>query len=202
MWGPLFSSEWKQDESYTVHNHSWCDWKAKNCPWSTERWPCHYRVWYKNEEVSRSLPTVVCIHVITLLDFPPSPSEEETTIKSCLLEFLQKAEAKMLQVFLVFTTGAPCLPIFGYGKIDVKFGSDPLICLESLTFPIKPHFRHQLRPVGTLLGDPPIAFDFQGETCVWFSRRIFGVQLETGTLLFFIRTLHSNQTIVIIVMLL
>ena len=72
----------------------------------------------------------------------------------------------MLQVFLVFTTGAPCLPIFGYWKIDVKFGRDPLICLESLTFPIKLHFRHQLKPVGTLQGDPSIAFDFQGETCV------------------------------------
>ena len=60
MWGPLLSSEWKQVESYTVHNHSWCNWKAKNCPWSTERWPCHFRVWNKYEEVSRSLPTVVC----------------------------------------------------------------------------------------------------------------------------------------------
>ena len=76
----------------------------------------------------------------------------------------------MLQVFLVFTTGAPCLPIFGYGKIDVKFSSDPLICLESLTFAIKPHFRHQLKPVGTLLGDPSIVFDFQGESLVFNCR--------------------------------
>ena len=78
-------------------------------------------------------------HLITVLNFPPSLSEEETTTKGYLLEFLQKAEAKMLQEFLVFTTGAPCLPNFGYGKIDLKFGSDPLIfastCLQSLTLP-------------------------------------------------------------------
>lgn len=146
MWGQLFSSEWKQ-ESYTVHILSWCNWKAKNCPWSTKRWPCHFRVWRKNEEASRSLPKVVCswrdwiegcschycaqFHTIT--------QWRETTTKDYLLEFLQKAMAKMLQGFLVFTTGAPCLPNFGYGKIDVKFGSAPLIfastCLQSLTLP-------------------------------------------------------------------
>lgn len=77
--------------------------------------------------------------VINVLNFPASLSEEEATIKNHLLEFLQKAEAKILQDFLVFTTGAPCLLNFGLGKIDVKFDSDPSIfastCLQNLTLP-------------------------------------------------------------------
>ena len=77
--------------------------------------------------------------VINVLNFPASLSEEEETTKNHLLGFLQKAEAKILQDFLVFTTGAPCLPNFGLGKIDVKFDSDPSIfastCLQSLTLP-------------------------------------------------------------------
>ena len=78
--------------------------------------------------------------VINVLNFPASLSEEEATTKSHLLEFLQKAEGKILQDFLVFTTGAPCLPNFGLGKIDVKFDSDHSIfastCnLQNLTLP-------------------------------------------------------------------
>ena len=79
------------------------------------------------------------VDVINVLNFPASLSEEEETTKNHLLGFLQKAEAKILQDFLVFTTGAPCLPNFGLGKIDVKFDSDPSIfastCLQSLTLP-------------------------------------------------------------------
>ena len=78
--------------------------------------------------------------VINVLNFPASlKEEEEATTKNHLLGFLQNAEAKILQDFLVFTTGAPCLPNFGLGKIDVKFDSDPSIfsstCLQSLTLP-------------------------------------------------------------------
>ena len=79
------------------------------------------------------------VEVINVLNFPASVSEEQATTKNHLLGFLQKAEGKILHDFLVFTTGAPCLPNFGLGKIDVKFDSDPSIfastCLKSLTLP-------------------------------------------------------------------
>ena len=146
-------------------------------------------------------------HVITLLNFPPSLSEDETTTKGYLLEFLKKAEAKMLQEFLVFTTGAPCLPNFGYGKIDVKFGSDPLIfastCLQSLTlpknFPDKTTFSSSIKASINTTG--------RSFNCVWFSRRnlrsVFNWRLGRCFFFFFffIMTLRSNQTIAIIVML-
>ena len=128
-------------------------------------------------------------HVITLLNFPPSLSEDETTTKGYLLEFLKKAEAKMLQEFLVFTTGAPCLPNFGYGKIDVKFGSDPLIfastCLQSLTlpknFPDKTTFSSSIKASMNTTG--------RSFNCVWFSRRnlrsVFNWRLRRCFFLFF-----------------
>ena len=79
--------------------------------------------------------------VIDVLDFPVSlhESDEETTTKGYLIQFLQKADAKMLHDFLIYTTGAPCLSNFGLGKITVKFETDPSIfastCLKSLTLP-------------------------------------------------------------------
>ena len=75
--------------------------------------------------------------VINVLEFPASLSEEETTTKHYLLEFLQKPKEKTLKAFLLFITRAPCLPDFGLAKIGVKFKDGPVIvasaCLQIMT---------------------------------------------------------------------
>lgn len=80
--------------------------------------------------------------VIDVLEFPASVHDdyEEATTKGYLIAFLQAADTKVLQKFLIHTTGAPCLPNFGLGKITVKFESDdPSVfasaCLNSLSLP-------------------------------------------------------------------
>lgn len=77
--------------------------------------------------------------VIRVLEFPKSMSEDQTTIQGYLIEFLQTASQETLKQFLVFSTGAPCLPDFGLGKLLVKFDNVASIfastCLKSITFP-------------------------------------------------------------------
>jgi len=77
--------------------------------------------------------------VINVLKFPASLSEERTTTKQHLREYLQTAKAKTLQNFLIFATGSPCLPNFGLGKIGVEFDNVPSIyastCLQKVTLP-------------------------------------------------------------------
>lgn len=76
--------------------------------------------------------------VIRILKFP-TMNDEETTIKSYLLEFLTKAGNSDLKNFLIFATGAPVLPEFGLGHIGIKFDSIESIfastCLKEITFP-------------------------------------------------------------------
>ena len=78
--------------------------------------------------------------IINALDFPASVTAEEEATKNYLIQFLRKAESiKTLKEFLVFTTGAPCLPDFGLGRIGVKFEPVPTIfastCLRNVTLP-------------------------------------------------------------------
>lgn len=77
--------------------------------------------------------------VIGVLQFPKPASSMEATIESYLVEYLQNASLETLNQFLVFSTGAPCLPHFGLGKIEIKCDYVTSIfastCLKSITFP-------------------------------------------------------------------
>lgn len=62
-------------------------------------------------------------HVITLLNFPPSLSEEETTKKGNLLvacpsmSFCRKQRQKCYRSFLFSQQGHPVYPTLGMGKL-------------------------------------------------------------------------------------
>lgn len=77
--------------------------------------------------------------VVDALDFPASMSADETATHTYLKEFLMNANQKTLENFLIFSTGAPCLPNFGLGRIGVKFDNVSSIfastCLQNVTFP-------------------------------------------------------------------
>ena len=78
-------------------------------------------------------------NVIRVLEFPKAVNTDEASIENYLVEFLQTASLETLKHFLVFATGAPCLPNFGLGKIEIKYDNVTSIfastCLKSLTFP-------------------------------------------------------------------
>lgn len=75
------------------------------------------------------------------LTFPAELSDEECTIKVCLEEYIMTATQESLKDLLIFTTGAPCLPHFGLGRITVEFTDDSSIfssiCLNKITLPRK-----------------------------------------------------------------
>lgn len=77
--------------------------------------------------------------VIRVLQFPKPASSMEATTESYLVEYLQNASLETLNQFLVFSTGAPCLPHFGLGKIEINCDNVTSIfastCLKSVTFP-------------------------------------------------------------------
>ncbi|XP_031561526.1 uncharacterized protein LOC116297443 [Actinia tenebrosa] len=77
--------------------------------------------------------------LVQCLCFPSLMDEDETSTHNFLKEFLQKASNETLSNFLTFATGAPCLPNFGLGTIEVKFESTESIfastCLQHVTFP-------------------------------------------------------------------
>lgn len=79
------------------------------------------------------------IDIVNLLHYPASMSAEETATQTYLKEFLVVADEGTLENFLIFTTGAPCLPNFGTGIIGVKFDNISAIfastCLQNVTFP-------------------------------------------------------------------
>ena len=79
--------------------------------------------------------------VIRVLDFPKTVNADEAIIENYLVEFLQIASLETMKQFLVFATGAPCLPNFGLGKIEIKYDNVTSIfastCLKSITFPQK-----------------------------------------------------------------
>ena len=75
--------------------------------------------------------------VVNILNFPSSMEGNET--HNFLKAILHNASQEMICKFLTFTTGAPCLPDFGLGKIDVKFDHVASIyasaCTNSITLP-------------------------------------------------------------------
>ena len=75
------------------------------------------------------------------LTFPTELSDEESTIKVCLEEYIMKASCESLKDLLIFATGAPCLLDFGLGMITVEFSDESSIfsstCLKKITFPRK-----------------------------------------------------------------
>ena len=61
--------------------------------------------------------------VIGLLRFPEAMDETERATHNLLKHFILSAEEDTLSQFIVFASGASCLPNFGLGKIQVKFSS-------------------------------------------------------------------------------
>ena len=77
--------------------------------------------------------------VIGVLEFPSAMDEDEVTTHHYLKDFLLHAKPEILRIFLIFTTGAICLPNFGLGKIGVKFEETHSVfastCCQSVTLP-------------------------------------------------------------------
>lgn len=77
--------------------------------------------------------------VINILAFPLSMDETESTSQEYLIRLLHQADKETIANFLIFKTGAPCLPDFGLGKIEVKFDDVQSMfastCFQSLTLP-------------------------------------------------------------------
>ncbi|KAK3702163.1 hypothetical protein QZH41_015073, partial [Actinostola sp. cb2023] len=83
--------------------------------------------------------SVSYVDVARSLRFPSTMEENEASTRNLLKEFLKQASNETLSNFLIFTTGAPCLPNFGLGQIEVKFDNIDSIfastCLQRVTLP-------------------------------------------------------------------
>ena len=72
--------------------------------------------------------------VVDVLRFPECMNSDETNTRNFLTAYLSEAGQETLENFLVFTTGAPSLPNFGLGSIEVKFDEVPSnLCLYMFT---------------------------------------------------------------------
>lgn len=60
------------------------------------------------------------MRVVDLLHFPACMNSNETNTRNFLTTYLSEAGQETLENVLVFTTGAPSLPNFGLGSIEVK----------------------------------------------------------------------------------
>ena len=73
--------------------------------------------------------------------FPSEASDEQKTILEYMSEFIVAATSMVLKAFLTFSTGAPCLPDYGLGRIRIEFDDVESIfsstCLRKVTFPKK-----------------------------------------------------------------
>ena len=60
-------------------------------------------------------------------------------IPKFLLGYLENSSEEQLKNFLILSTGAPVIPVFGTGKIEINFDATTLIfastCLKSVTLP-------------------------------------------------------------------
>lgn len=75
-----------------------------------------------------------------ILTFPTNLRESEESVREYTLHYIESvATSKDLKDFLIFATGAPCLPEYGLGKIKIEFSNDTSIfssiCLNKITFP-------------------------------------------------------------------
>ena len=77
--------------------------------------------------------------VLDVFEFPLTMSSDETNTKNYLTSYLNKATPEAIKKFLVFSTGCPMLPKFGFGRIVIEFENLPSIfastCLQTVTFP-------------------------------------------------------------------
>ncbi|CAH3023173.1 unnamed protein product [Porites evermanni] len=68
----------------------------------------------------------------------PTPTAEESSVKESFEEHLKTTTSEKLKDLLIFAAGAPCVPDFGLGKINVEFTHDSSIssstCLKKVTF--------------------------------------------------------------------
>ena len=78
-------------------------------------------------------------YVREILVFPPEMSDDERNIMDHMSEFIVTATPTVLKAFLTFSTGAPCLPEFGLGRIRIVFDDIGSIfsstCLKKVTLP-------------------------------------------------------------------
>ena len=73
------------------------------------------------------------------------PTAEESSVKESFGEHLKTTTSQKLKDLLIFAAGAPCVPYFGLGKINVEFtydsstydSSTSSTCLKKVTFPRK-----------------------------------------------------------------
>lgn len=74
-----------------------------------------------------------------ILMLPSEASDEEKAILEYLSEFIVAATPMVLKAFLTFSTGAPCLPDYGLGRIGIEFDDVESIfssiCLRKIKFP-------------------------------------------------------------------
>lgn len=56
-----------------------------------------------------------------ILMFPSEASDEQKTILEYMSEFIVAATPMVLKTFLIFSTGAPCLPDYGLRRIRIEF---------------------------------------------------------------------------------
>lgn len=68
------------------------------------------------------------------------PTAEESSVKESFGEHLKTTTSQKLKDLLIFAAGAPCVPYFVLGKINVEFtydSSTSSTCLKKVTFPRK-----------------------------------------------------------------
>ena len=76
-------------------------------------------------------------NVLNTLNFQDKLNADEEKTKQFLLEYFENSSNKQLKNFLVFSTGAPVIPVFAMGKIDINFDTSTSIfastCMKSIT---------------------------------------------------------------------
>ena len=78
--------------------------------------------------------------VLGILDYPVHLKPVETIVRGYFEEYIRSSSPEEIGSFLTFTTGAPVLPQFGFGKITIDFDNSATLvyastCLRTLTFP-------------------------------------------------------------------
>ena len=76
-------------------------------------------------------------NVLNTFNFQDKLNADKEKTKQFLLEYFENSSNKQLKNFLVFSTGAPIIPVFGMGKIDINFDTSTSIfastCMKSVT---------------------------------------------------------------------
>ena len=64
---------------------------------------------------------LVAANVLNTLSFEDKLNADEEKAKQFLLGYLENSSNEQLKNFLVYSTGAPVMPFFGKGKIEINF---------------------------------------------------------------------------------